>query len=179
MGTRQPVRKLWQQTGEREGREWRRGGRPQNLECLQAQGEETLSKKPKWESGQGGRWALTVLRPPGVRCPELPGLGMRCTPTPTHGQRASPSCNSPLFKGILLGARPLAGNLNCHYFMILLHSQESTETSDVVQEHTLSSYLLASPCRAHALHTMSTECALTDRRNYIPIRTTQLCFQFC
>lgn len=55
MGTRQPVRKLWQQTGEREGREWRRGGRPQNLECLQAQGEETLSKKPKRESGQRGQ----------------------------------------------------------------------------------------------------------------------------
>lgn len=31
----------------------------------------------------------------------------------------------------------------------------------------------------NALRTMDTKRAVIDRRNYIPIRTTQLCFQFC
>lgn len=164
---------------------------PQKLECLDAKGErqgaQNREQRWVWEAGVSGCGGLgldVTLSSRGQLSYHWVQGGKICDNTSLmKSTRAQGRC---FCTQLCLFPRPPCKLLDfllktwaVHCFMNLLNPSESTETNNVLQEHLLDVpwSLPPEPGMAAALHTVSAKWALTDRRNYTPVKAAQLCFQ--
>lgn len=165
---------------------------PQTLECLDAKGErqgaENREQRWVWEAGVSGCGGLGL----DVTLSSLGQLSY-------HWVQGGKICdNTSLIKTtrtqgrcfctqLCLFPRPPCKLLDfllktwaVHCFMNLLNPSKSQQRQIMSLKNiywTSPRSLPPEPGMAATLHTVSAEWALTDRRNYTPVKATQLCFQ--